>query len=107
MLIIAFYYFRVNWNELYDTDHYKTQERVYKTLRPTLLSNSLVVSSKQIHEHIRSLAANNYAAIKQQVKEYYRTNKTKTDASDTPASLTNVDINHHLQTYTIGVCYNV
>ena len=49
--------FRVDWNALYDEDHYKKQDEIYKTIRPTLLSNTLVVPTQKIREHIENLSA--------------------------------------------------
>ncbi len=67
--------FRVDWNALYLKDHYEKQEEIYQTIRPTLLSNTLVVPSQNIREHIQNLSLNDYYGIRQQVEAFQRTNK--------------------------------
>jgi len=67
--------FRVNWNALYDKDHYERQDEIYKTIRPTLLSNTLVVPTQKIREHVENLSAKDYFGIRQQVEAFHRTNK--------------------------------
>jgi hypothetical protein len=91
----------VDWNELYEIDHYKNQEKIYKLIRPTLLSNTLVVPTQKIREHIRDLASNDYYGLKQQVDAFHRT--TKKPTTECQSSLISVDEIHHLQTYTIEV----
>ncbi|CAF2477844.1 unnamed protein product [Rotaria sp. Silwood2] len=93
----------VNWNELYDKNHYKNQESVYKSLRPTLLSNTLVVPTQKIREHIRNLAINNYLGLKQQVEAFYRTTRKTTDISEHSSSLISVDTNNCLPTYVVAI----
>jgi hypothetical protein len=60
---------------LYDADHYIKQEEIYKKIRPTLLSNTLIVPTQRIREHIQNLAANNYLGIQQQVEAFHRTDQ--------------------------------
>lgn len=91
--------FRIDWSELYDKDHYKTQEIVYARERPTLLSNTLVVPTQKIREHIRELAANDYYGLRQQVEAFHRTD----DGSRHRSSLIPVETMNYLQTYTIEV----
>ncbi|CAF3418929.1 unnamed protein product [Rotaria socialis] len=93
----------VDWNQLYDSDHYKNQESIYKSLRPTLLSNTLIVLSQQIRQHIQNLSANNYSMLKQQIEVYDKTARETRTTSEIPSSLAHVDINHHLPTYPIGI----
>ncbi len=92
--------FSVNWNELYERDHYKNQEEIYKYFRPTLLSNTLVVPTQKIREHIRNLASNDYYGLKQQVQAFHRTN---TKSTEYQSSLIPGEDIHHLQTYSIEV----
>jgi hypothetical protein len=66
---------RVNWNALYDEDYYKKQEEIYKKIRPTLLSNTLVIPTERIREHIQQLSYNNYLGIQSQIEAFNRTNK--------------------------------
>ncbi|CAF1045110.1 unnamed protein product [Adineta ricciae] len=89
----------INWSELYDKDHYRTQEIMYARERPTLLSNTLVVPTQKIREHIRELAANDYYGLRQQVKAFHRTD----DDSRHRSSLIPVETMNYLQTYTIEV----
>ncbi|CAF1150239.1 unnamed protein product [Adineta steineri] len=91
----------VNWNKLYDKDHYKNQEIIYKRIRPTLLSNTLVVPSQKIREHIRDLAANDYFALKQQIEAFHRTMNINT--SEHQSSVIHTETTNHLQTYTIEI----
>ncbi len=95
--------FRVDWSQLYDKDHYKNQELIYKRLRPTLLSNTLVVPSQKIRDHIRDLAANDFFGLKQQVEAFHRTTRKSMDIFERPTSVIHVDPINHLQTYTIEV----
>ena len=108
---------RVNWSELYDADHYKKQEQTYKTMRPTLLSNTLIVPTQKIREHIYHLAANNYHGIEQQVTAYRQAAPVslgKNDYiafsliqllihSDQQSIVPTISALHHLQTYTIEI----
>ncbi|CAF3403952.1 unnamed protein product [Rotaria socialis] len=80
----------VNWNELYENDHYIKQVEIYKRIRPTLLSNTLTVPKKSIRDHIASLAANDYFGIAQQVE-------------DRQSSIIDVDVIHHLSMHEIKV----
>lgn len=67
--------FRIDWNALYPEDHYKKQDEIYQTIRPTLLSNSLVVPTQKIREHIQQLCGPHYSGIRDQVEAFQRTNK--------------------------------
>jgi hypothetical protein len=98
---IRIFEFRVDWNELYNADHYQIQEDIYKDLRPTLLSHTLVVPTQKIRGHIRDLTANDNARLKDQIERFYRTNKTTTDCQS--SVLNPMNTLHHLQTYTIEV----
>lgn len=77
------------------------QETIYKNLRPTLLSNSLIVPTQKVREHVENLTAYEYTGLKQQVEGFYRT--TDRQISSTSSSVIPVDTLHHLQTYTIDV----
>ncbi|CAF4103360.1 unnamed protein product, partial [Adineta steineri] len=90
----------VNWNELYDADHYTNQEAIYRRIRPTLLSNTLIILTQRIREHIQDLVANNYHGLQQQVEAYHRTNKK---TLETQSELSSVTVMSHLQTYTIEI----
>ncbi|CAF3748010.1 unnamed protein product [Rotaria sp. Silwood1] len=92
----------VDWNALYDEDHYKKQEEIYKKIRPTLLSNTLAIPKQKIKEHIQSLALKNYFAINQQVEAFYRTNKK---TSQRNSSLIPVDDIHYLPMHNIEINY--
>ncbi|CAF3902640.1 unnamed protein product [Rotaria sordida] len=92
----------VDWNALYDEDYYQKQAEIYKKIRPTLLSNTLVVPRQNIKEHIRSLALKNYFGIAQQVEGLYRTNKKN---SPRQSSLIPVDVIHHLPMHNIEINY--
>lgn len=108
---------RVNWSELYDADHYEKQEQIYKTLRPTLLSNTLIVPTQKIREHIYHLTANNYFGIQQQVTAYRQTVPVSLGRnnwvafivielsvySDQQSIVPTISAFHHLQTYTIEI----
>ncbi|CAF1498050.1 unnamed protein product [Rotaria magnacalcarata] len=89
----------VNWNELYEGDHYLKQVEIYKRIRPTLLSNTLTVPKKHIRDHIVSLATNNYFGIAQQVEGFCRTNTTSSQRS----SIIAVDAIHHLPMHEIKI----
>ncbi|UJR36071.1 hypothetical protein I4U23_028807 [Adineta vaga] len=89
----------VNWNALYDKNHYKNQEFIYKRERPTLLSNTLVVPTQKLREHIRELASNDYFGLRQQIEGFYRT----TNESKHQSPLIHVETMNCLQTYTIEV----
>ena len=89
--------FRVDWSQLYDADHYKTQEKIYKDLRPTLMTDTLVVPTQSVREHINKLTARDYAGLKQQIDDFYRKNDHPT------TSVIPVDTLHHLQTYNVEV----
>ncbi|CAF4316808.1 unnamed protein product, partial [Adineta steineri] len=91
---------RVNWNELYDADHSQNQEAIYRRIRPTLLSNTLIILTQRIREHIQDLVANNYHGLQQQVEAYHRTNKK---TLETQSELSSVTVMSHLQTYTIEI----
>ena len=93
--------FRVDWSQLYDVNHYKTQEKIYKRLRPTLLSNTLVVPTQKVREHIRDLTSGDYSGLQQQVRAFYQTSRKTTDHQS--SSIIPSDESHHLQTYTIEV----
>ncbi len=75
---------RVDWNELYPQDHYEKQEEIYRNIRPTLLSNTLVVPTQKIREHVQALSGRDYYGIRQQVEAFQRTNKktSRTKFSD-------------------------
>jgi hypothetical protein len=103
---------------LYDKDHYERQDEIYKTIRPTLLSNTLVVPTQKIREHIVNLSANDYFGIRQQIEAFHRTNKKisrtkffilfnkkKIIHLDQQLSLTPVDIINHLKIYYIEINY--
>lgn len=87
---------------MYDADHYVKQEEIYKKLRPTLLSNTLVVPTQKVREHIRDLAANHHDGIKQQIEGYYRTRPSHLSAKSTLISL---DPSHQLLTHQIEVFF--
>ncbi|UJR10008.1 hypothetical protein I4U23_014231 [Adineta vaga] len=91
-------YDHLNWNELYDIDHYEKQEEIYKEKRPTLLSNTLIIPTAKIREHIYDLSTNNYLGIQQQVAAYCR---TATGLLDQQSIVPTISAFHHLQTYTI------
>ncbi len=93
--------FSVDWNQLYNSDHYQIQEEIYKQQRPGLLTNTLIVPMQKIRGHIRDLAANNYARLNDQIDAFYQANKKTTDCQT--SSLNLMDTLHHLQTYTIEV----
>jgi 7-keto-8-aminopelargonate synthetase-like enzyme len=84
-------FFRVDWSQLYDKDHYKNQESIYKRLRPTLLSNTLVVPTPKIRGHVRDLAANDYFGLKQQVEAFHRTTRKSNDIFERPARPNQID----------------
>jgi hypothetical protein len=67
--------YRVDWNALYDANHYTKQDEIYKKTRPTLLSNTLSVPTGRIREHIRSLSNNSYNGIREQVEAFHRTTR--------------------------------
>jgi hypothetical protein len=90
----------VDWSQLYDKDHYKIQEKIYEHFRPTLLSNTLVVPTQKIREHIQDLSSNDYNGLKKQVEVFHRTTKKTIDHQ---SSLIPIQALHHLQTYTIQV----
>lgn len=92
--------FRVDWSQLYDADHYKTQEKIYKDLRPTLMSDTLVVPTQSVRQYIDKLTARDYTDLKQQIDDFYRKNTHQTTSS---TSVIPVDTLHHLQTYTVEV----
>ncbi|CAF4213848.1 unnamed protein product [Rotaria sp. Silwood2] len=92
----------VDWNALYDEDHYRKQEEIYKRIRPTLLSNTLAVPRQNIKEHIQSLAFKNYFGLHQQVEGFYRTNKK---ISQQQSSLIPVDVINHLPMHNIDINY--
>lgn len=92
--------FRVDWSQLYDADHYKTQEKIYKDLRPTLMSDTLVVPTQSVRQYIDKLTARDYTDLKQQIDDFYRKNNHQTTSS---TSVIPVDTLHHLQTYTVEV----
>lgn len=94
------YTFRVNWSELYDADHYKNQEKIYKEVRPNLMSDNLVVPTPSVRAYIDKLAARDYAGLKQQIEDFYRKDNQQT-TSATP--VTPVGTSHHLQTHTVEV----
>ncbi len=75
---LSIFNYSVDWSALYPEDHYRKQEEIYKAIRPTLLSNTLVVPTERIREHILDLSANNYRAIRQQVEGFHRTNQKTT-----------------------------
>lgn len=89
----------MNWSELIDVEHYQNQEQIYKTFRPTLLTNTLVVPTGKIVEHIRDLSSNDCFGIKQQVEAFHRTNDQRMENSQ----LVSTDTLNNLQTYTIEV----
>jgi len=64
----------VNWDERIDRNFYKQQNEVYAKIRPTLLSNTLLVPSKTIRDHIYHLATNDFNGIRNQVEGFHRTN---------------------------------
>ncbi|CAF0957976.1 unnamed protein product [Adineta ricciae] len=90
----------VNWSELYEADHYEKQEQIYKKIRPTLLSNTLIVPAQKIREHVYHLAANNYRGIDQQVTAYRQATPVSLDQQ---SIVPTISAFHHLQTYTIEI----
>ena len=89
---------------MYDKDHYRNQEMIYKRIRPGLLCNTLVVPTPKIQGHIRDLAANDYFGLKQQIEAFHQTtNKRTTDSLEHQSSVVHLDTIHLLQTYTIEV----
>ena len=97
---ISFSLFSVNWSQTFDADHYIKQEEIYKKLRPTLLSNTLVVPTQKVRDHIRDLAANDHLGIKQQIEGYYRTRPQDLQPKST---LVRLEAPDHLFTHQIEV----
>lgn len=85
---------------MYDVDHYDKQEEFYKKLRPTLLSNTLVVPTQKVRDHIRDLAANDHLGIKQQIEGFFRTREENFQPKST---IVRLETTNSLSTYQIEV----
>jgi hypothetical protein len=93
----------VDWGELYDPGHYRKQDAIYTELRPTLLSNSLIVPREKIYEHVRNLAASDLFGLQQQVKAFQRVTKKSPGLTTSSPSVDFVETIHRLDTHRIEV----
>lgn len=87
----------VNWNELIDAEHYKTQEKIYRKHRMNLLPDHLIVPIDKIREHIHNLSSDDFNGIKQQVETYRRNNPSENQ------QLISIENEQNLRTHSIEI----